>query len=128
MAVPFVALLPDQLPLAVQDVELVDDHVSVEEEPDEMEFGEDESKTVGVFDVLVLNVAVTSATELSVHVPAPEHPPPDQSTNIESVLAIAVKVIDELVLIVAVQVLPVHISPVPVIFPEPVPDLVTVTL
>jgi hypothetical protein len=71
LCVPLVAFVPLQLPLAVQEVALVLDHVSVEMPPEVIVIGLAESVTVGVEAVEEVTVAVAvallveSATEIA---------------------------------------------------------------
>ena len=48
VCVPDVAFVPDQLPLAVQEVALVLDHVSVDELPEVTDVGDAEREMAGV--------------------------------------------------------------------------------
>ena len=74
--------------------------------------------------VTVLNVAVTVVFEetVTVQLPVPEHPPPDQPANVEPDVADAVSVTDVPLFIVVEHVAPQLIAP-PVTVPEPVPFL-----
>ena len=74
---------------------------------------------------VVLNVAVTVvfALTVTVQVPVPEHPPPDQPAKVEPEVGDAVSVTDVPEFTVVEHVAPQLIAP-PVTVPEPVPVLV----
>jgi hypothetical protein len=79
-----------------------------------------------------VKVAVTflAADIVTVHVPVPEHPSPDQPVKVEPVVALAVNVTDVFSVYAAVPIFPIQlINPVfGTTLPLPVPDLVTVRL
>lgn len=78
-----------------------------------------------------MNCAVTlvAAATVTVHVPVPEHPPPDHPANVEPLSAVAVRVTEEPWSNSAAHVAP-HVMPAGELLtlPLPVPDLATVTV
>ena len=74
-----------------------------------------------------VKVAVTLPVLESVQVDVPVQPV-DQPVKVEPVLGVAVSMMDDELATVAVQVLDIQLSPVPLTVPVPVPALVAVTI